>query len=155
MVTTEGQLVIRDERFCIISARFNEAIVDRLVEGAIDTLNRHGASDTQYDLVKVPGAFELPLAARRIAKTRTYDGIIALGTVIRGATPHFDFVCSECASGLNKVSLEFELPIGFGVLTTETIEQAVERSGTKAGNKGVDAALAAIEMVSLLRQLNN
>ncbi len=154
MRTTEGQLVIRDERFCIISARVNESIVDKLVQGAIDTLKRQGASDTQYDLVRVPGALELPLAAQRVAKAGHYDGIIALGTVIRGATPHFDYVCAECASGLSKVSLEHEMPIGFGVLTTDTIEQAVERSGTKAGNKGADAALATIEMVSLLRQLS-
>jgi 6,7-dimethyl-8-ribityllumazine synthase len=153
MNTSEGQLVIRDERFCIIAARFNETIVERLVDGAVDALKRHGADDTQIELVRVPGAMELPLAAQSVAKSRRCDGIIALGTVIRGATPHFDYVCGECASGLTRVSLQFELPIGFGVLTTDTIEQALERSGTKAGNKGVDAALTAIEMVSLLRQL--
>lgn len=153
MKSTEGQLVVRDERFCIIAARFNETIVDRLVQGSVDALKRHGADETQIDIVRVPGAVELPLAAQRVAKTRQYDGIIALGTVIRGATPHFDYVCSECASGLTRVSLEHDIPIGFGVLTTENIEQALERSGTKAGNKGVDAALTTIEMVSLLRQI--
>ena len=153
MKTIEGQLVIHDERICVIAARFNETIVERLVHGAIDTLKRHGADETQIELVRVPGAIELPLVAQRVAKSRQFDGIVALGTVIRGATPHFDYVCSECASGLNKVSLEFDIPIGFGVLTTETIEQALERSGTKAGNKGADAALTTIEMISLLRQL--
>jgi len=153
MKSIEGQLVVRDERFCIIAARFNETIVDRLVQGSIDALKRHGADETQIGIVRVPGAVELPLAAQRVAKTRQYDGIIALGTVIRGATPHFDYVCSECASGLTRVSLEHDIPIGFGVLTTENIEQALERSGTKAGNKGVDAALTTIEMVSLLRQI--
>jgi len=153
MKTTEGQLVIRDERFCIIAARFNDTIVDRLVEGAIDTLRRHGADDTQFEIVRVPGAMEIPLAAQMVAKTRQFDGIVALGVVIRGATPHFDYVCGECASGLTRVSLEFDTPVGFGVLTTDTIEQALERSGTKAGNKGADAALTTMEMVSLKRQL--
>jgi len=155
MQTTEGQLVIRDERFCIVAARFNQSIVDRLIRGALDTLTRHGAEESTIRLIHVPGAFELPLAAKRVAKTRQYDGIIALGTVIRGATPHFDYICSECASGLSRVSLEFDLPIGFGVLTCDTVEQAIERSGTKAGNKGADAALTTIEMVSLLRQLDS
>ena len=153
MKTTEGQLVIRDERFCIIAARFNDTIVDRLVEGAIDPLRRHGADDTQFEIVRVPVAMEIPLAAQMIAKTRQFDGIVALGVVIRGATPHFDYVCGECASGLTRVSLEFDTPVGFGVLTTDTIEQALERSGTKAGNKGADAALTTMEMVSLKRQL--
>jgi 6,7-dimethyl-8-ribityllumazine synthase len=125
------------------------------VQGAVDTLKRHGADESAIHLLRVPGCYELPLAAQRAAKTRQYDGIVALGTVIRGATPHFDYVCSECASGLSRVSLEFDLPIGFGVLTCDSIEQAIERSGTKAGNKGADAALATIEMVSLLRQLES
>jgi 6,7-dimethyl-8-ribityllumazine synthase len=155
MHTIEGQLVVRDERFCIIAGRFNDAIVERLIQGAIDTLTRHGADEGQIHMVRVPGAYELPLAAQRVAKTRQYSGIVALGTVIRGATPHFDFVCSECASGLSRVSLELDLPIGFGVLTCDTIEQAIERSGTKAGNKGIEAALATIEMVGLLRQLES
>ena len=155
MRTIEGQLVIRDERFCIIAGRFNESIVDRLVQGVLDALRRHGADDSRIDLVRVPGAYELPLAARQVAKSRQYDGVIALGVVIRGATPHFDYVCGECASGLSRVGLEFELPIGFGVLTCDTIEQAIERSGTKAGNKGSDAALATVEMVNLLRQIDS
>lgn len=125
------------------------------MQGAVDTLKRHGADESAIHLVRVPGCYELPLAAQRVAKTRQYDGIVALGTVIRGATPHFDYVCGECASGLSRVSLEFDLPIGFGVLTCDSIDQAIERSGTKAGNKGADAALATIEMVSLLRQLES
>jgi 6,7-dimethyl-8-ribityllumazine synthase len=148
-------MIVRDARLGIVAARFNEAIVNQLVHGAIDTLKRHGADDSQLSLVRVPGAFELPLAAQRLAKTRQFDGIIALGAVIRGATPHFDYVCAQAASGLSRVSLDHDLPIGFGVLTCDTIEQAVERSGVKAGNKGTEAALAVIEMVSLLRQLES
>lgn len=155
MPTIEGQLVVRDERFCVVAARFNESIVDRLIHGAIDALTRHGADESKIQLIRVPGAYELPLAVQRAAKARQYDGIVALATVIRGATPHFDYVCSECASGLTRVSLEQDIPIGFGLLTCDTIEQAIERSGTKAGNKGFDAALATIEMVSLLRQIDN
>ena len=155
MRTFEGQLVARDARFCVIAARFNDAIVENLVRGALDTLKRHGAAESAIDIVRVPGAWELPLAARRIARARQHDGIVALGAVIRGATPHFDYVCGECAAGLNRVSLEFDMPIGFGVLTCDTIDQALERSGTKQGNKGVDAALATIEMVSLLRQIGS
>lgn len=155
MPTIEGQLVVRDERFCVVAARFNESIVDRLIHGALDALTRHGADESKIQLIRVPGAYELPLAVQRAAKARQYDGIVALATVIRGATPHFDYVCSECASGLTRVSLEQDIPIGFGLLTCDTIEQAIERSGTKAGNKGFDAALATIEMVSLLRQIDN
>jgi len=155
MRTTEGQLIIRDERIAIIAARFNETIVDNLISGALDALRRHGAGDTQLQLIRVPGAYELPLAAQRLAKSRRVDGIVALGVVIRGATPHFDYVCSECASGLNRVSLEHDMPIGFGVLTCDTIEQAVERAGTKAGNKGADAAMATVEMISILQQLGD
>jgi len=155
MKTAEGQLIIRDERIAIIAARFNESIVDNLINGALDALKRLGADDNQLQLVRVPGAYELPLAAQRLAKARQADGIIALGAVIRGATPHFDYVCSECASGLSRVSLEYSVPIGFGVLTCDTIEQALERAGTKAGNKGADAAMAVIEMISLLQQLGD
>lgn len=151
----EGQLAVRDARFCVIAARFNESIVENLVRGALDTLRRHGTGDAAIDLVRVPGAWELPLAAHRVARGRQYDGIVALGVVIRGATPHFDYVCSQCAAGLSRVSLEFDVPIGFGLLTCDTIDQALERAGTKQGNKGVDAALAAIEMVNLLRQLGS
>jgi 6,7-dimethyl-8-ribityllumazine synthase len=153
MRTLEGQLNVRDARFCILAARFNDRIVEDLVRGALDVLKRHGIADTSVDLVRVPGAFELPLAAKRLARTRQYDGLIALGVVIRGATPHFDYVCGECAAGLARVSREFEVPVGFGVLTCDTVDQAIERSGVKHGNKGADAALAAIEMVSLLRQI--
>jgi 6,7-dimethyl-8-ribityllumazine synthase len=153
MRTLEGQLNVRDARFCIVAARFNDRIVEDLVRGALDALRRHGVADGAVDVVRVPGAFELPLAAKRVARARQYDAIIALGVVIRGATPHFDYVCGECAAGLNRVSLEFDLPVGFGVLTCDTVDQAIERSGVKHGNKGADAALAAIEMVSLLRQI--
>ena len=154
MRSIEGNLIVGDARFCVVAARFNESIVTRLLEAALDTLSRHGADDSQVHVVRVPGAFELPLAAREAARGRQYDAIVALGAVIRGATPHFEYVCGEAASGLSRVSLEYGLPVAFGLLTCDTIEQAIERSGTKAGNKGVDAALTAIEMVNLLRQLN-
>lgn len=153
MRTLEGQLTLRDAKFCVLAARFNDRIVEDLIRGAGDALRRHGIGDSAIDLVRVPGAFELPLAARRLARTRQYDALVALGVVIRGATPHFDYVCGECAAGLSRVSLEFELPVGFGVLTCDTVDQAVERAGVKHGNKGADAALAAMEMVSLLRQI--
>ncbi len=155
MEMIEGQIIVRDEKFCIVAARFNESIVENLIRGALNALNRHGASSSQIPVYRVPGAYELPLAVQRVAKTRQYDGIVALATVIRGATPHFEYVCNECAGGLSRISLDLEIPIGFGLLTCDTIEQAIERSGTKAGNKGADAALAAIEMVSLLRQIDS
>jgi len=154
MRTIEGQLAIRDARFCVIAARFNEAIVDRLTEGAVTTLERLGVESGEIQLIRVPGAFELPLAAQRAAKTRQYDAIVALAAVIRGATPHFDYVSGQCAAGLSRVSLDTDVPVSFGVLTCDSIEQALERAGTKAGNKGADAAMTAIEMVSLLRQLD-
>jgi 6,7-dimethyl-8-ribityllumazine synthase len=153
MRTLEGQLTVRDARFCILAARFNGRIVEDLIRGALDALHRHGVPDSAVDLVRVPGAMELPLAAKKLARTRQYEGLIALGVVIRGATPHFNYVCGECASGLSRVSQEFEVPVGFGVLTCDTVDQAVERAGVKHGNKGADAALAAVEMVSLLRQI--
>ena len=153
MRTIEGQLTLRDARLCILAARFNDRIVEDLIRGALDALKRHGIADSAVDLVRVPGAFELPLVARKLARTRQYDGLIALGVVIRGGTPHFEYVCRECAAGRNRVSQEFEVPIGFGVLTCDTVDQAVERSGVKHGNKGADAALATMEMVSLLRQI--
>ena len=146
--------MIRDERFCLVAARFNEGVVEKLIQGAIDTLTRHGAKESRIQLVRVPGAFELPLAVKRVAKSGSFDGIIALGTVIRGATPHFEYVCAECARGLSQVSLEFDTPVGFGVLTCDTLEQALERSGANAGNKGAEAAQAAIEMTGLLKQLD-
>lgn len=149
----EGQLVVRDARFAIVSARFNELIVAKLVDGAVDALRRHGAGENDIHHIRVPGAFELPLAVRRLARSKRYDGIVALGAVIRGQTPHFEFVCNECAAGLSRVSQEFEIPIGFGVLTCDTVDQALDRAGSKSGNKGADSALATLEMVNLLRQL--
>jgi 6,7-dimethyl-8-ribityllumazine synthase len=152
--TLEGGFAPQGATFAIAAARFNAYIVDSLVDGAVDALTRHGVATSDITLVKVPGCYELPLAVKRLAKTGNYSGIIALGTVIRGATPHFDYVAGQCASGLNQVALETEIPVGFGVLTTDTIEQAIERAGTKAGNKGADAALTVLEMVNVLKQLN-
>jgi 6,7-dimethyl-8-ribityllumazine synthase len=151
--TIEGDFVVRDARFAIVAARFNSFIVESLVSGAIDTLLRHGIEESAIDVIKVPGAYEIPLAAQRLAASERYDGLIALGAVIRGATPHFDYVAGECAKGLAMVAMNHDIPVGFGVLTVDSIEQAVERAGTKAGNKGVDAALSVLEMVSLLRRL--
>lgn len=152
--TTEGDLVVRDARFTIVASRFNDFIVESLIKGAVDCLCRHGANETDIELVRVPGAYEMPLAADKVAARRNCDGIVALGAVIRGATPHFDYVAGECTSGLAAVSRQHGMPIGIGVLTTDTIEQAIERAGTKAGNKGEEAALAVIEMVNLLRKLD-
>lgn len=152
--TTEGELVARDARFAIVASRFNEFIVESLTKGALGCLRRHGVADTEIEIVRVPGAYEMPLAVDRIAGSRRADGIIALGAVIRGGTPHFDFVAGECVRGLSAASLKHGIPVGFGVLTVDTIEQAIERSGTKAGNKGEEAALAVIEMISLLRRLD-
>jgi 6,7-dimethyl-8-ribityllumazine synthase len=150
-----GNLNAVDAKFCILAARFNSFIVERLVEGAIDALVRHGIERDNIEIVRVPGAYEMPITAQRIARRDRYDAIIALGAVIRGATPHFDYVAGECSKGLAQVSLAEDLPVIFGVLTTDTIEQAVERAGTKAGNKGAEAAVSAIEMISLLRQLKD
>jgi 6,7-dimethyl-8-ribityllumazine synthase len=149
-----GDLVARDLRFAIVAARFNDMIVDSLIRGAVDTLVRHGASEKQIELVRVPGAFDLPLVVQRLAASKRCDAIIALGAVIRGATPHFDHVAGQCAAGLARASLETGVPVAFGVLTTDTIEQAIERAGTKAGNKGADAALCALELANLLRRLD-
>ncbi len=149
----EGDFQPGEVRFALIASRFNDFIVNHLVAGATDVLRRHGVSPEAIDLVRVPGAYEIPLAAKRLAASNRYDGLVALGAVIRGSTPHFDYVAGECVKGLASVSLEFDLPIGFGVLTVDTIEQAVERAGTKAGNKGAEAAMSALEMVSLLRKL--
>ena len=151
---TQGDLLARDLRFALVAARFNDSIVENLVRGAIDALLRHGASEKQIELIRVPGAFDLPLIVRRAAASRRFDAVIALGAVIRGATPHFDLVAKQCAAGLARASEETGVPVAFGVLTTDTIEQAVERSGTKAGNKGVDAALAALELANLLRRMD-
>lgn len=152
--TIEGELTVRGARFAIIAGRFNSFIVDSLVEGAIDALKRHGAKDSEILLVKVPGAFEMPLVAARLAAKKEFDAIIALGAVIRGGTPHFEYVAGECTKGLASVSAAHDVPVAFGVLTVDSIEQAIERAGTKAGNKGVEAAMSAIEMVNLLKNLN-
>jgi 6,7-dimethyl-8-ribityllumazine synthase len=151
--TITGDLGGQGSRFAIVAGRFNSFIVDHLVKGAVDTLQRHGVEAKAIDLVQVPGAFEIPLAAQRLAATKQYDAIIALGCVIRGATPHFEYVAGECAKGIAAVALKFDLPVAFGVLTVDTLEQAVERAGTKAGNKGAEAAVSALEMASLLKRL--
>jgi 6,7-dimethyl-8-ribityllumazine synthase len=152
--TLSGDLAARDLRFAIVASRFNEFIVDPLVRGAVDALLRHGASEKQIEIIRVPGAFDLPFVVRRVAASRKYDAIVALGAVIRGATPHFEHVAGQCASGLARASEETGVPVAFGVLTTDTIEQAIERAGTKAGNKGADAALCALELANLLRRLD-
>ncbi|HNW77500.1 MAG TPA: 6,7-dimethyl-8-ribityllumazine synthase [Candidatus Competibacteraceae bacterium] len=143
----------QDARFALVAARFNSFIVQSLISGAADALRRHGVADANIHLIWAPGAFELPLVAQRLAASERYDGIVALGAVIRGGTPHFEYVASECTKGLASVALEYDLPIGFGVLTVDSIDQAVERAGTKAGNKGADAAMSVLEMVSLLHRL--
>lgn len=149
--TIEGTFQNADARYAIAVGRFNSFVVESLVSGALDALKRHGVSDSNITIVRVPGAWELPLVAKKLVATGNYDAIIALGAVIRGGTPHFDFVAGECAKGLGVVSLDSGLPVSFGVLTVDSIEQAIERSGTKAGNKGADAAMVAIEMISVLK----
>jgi 6,7-dimethyl-8-ribityllumazine synthase len=154
--TIEGNLIVpKGARFAVVASRFNHFVVDRLVEGAVDALVRHGADPKNVTVVRVPGAFELPLVVRRLAASKKVDAVIALGAVIRGATPHFDFVAGEAAKGIGAAAAASDVPIAFGVLTTENIEQAVERAGTKQGNKGWDAAVSAIEMVSLGRALTD
>ena len=150
----EGDLIARDARFTIVASRFNDFIVESLLKGAVDCLCRHGANETDIEVIRVPGAYEMPLAVDKVASQRRCDGIVALGAVIRGATPHFEYVAGECTSGIAAVSRQHGIPIGIGVLTTDTIEQAIERAGSKAGNKGEEAALAVIEMVNLLRKLD-
>jgi 6,7-dimethyl-8-ribityllumazine synthase len=150
----EGELQARDLRFALIAARFNEFVVEPLLRGALDALRRHGVSEKQIEIVRVPGAFDIPIAARKLALAKRHDALIALGAVIRGQTPHFDYVAGECAGGIARIALESGVPIAFGVLTTDTVEQAVDRAGGKAGNKGADAALVAIEMANLLRRLD-
>jgi 6,7-dimethyl-8-ribityllumazine synthase len=152
--TVNGDLIARDLRFAIVASRFNDLVVDSLVRGAVDALVRHGAAEKQIDLIRVPGAFDLPFVVRRIAASKRYDAVVALGAVIRGATPHFEYVSSQCAAGLARAAEESGVPVAFGVLTTDTIEQAIERAGTKAGNKGADAALVALELANLLRRLD-
>ena len=151
MKTFEGQLTTSGEKFCIIISRFNDFIGAKLLSGAIDELKRHGVSDENIDIVKVPGAFEIPLAAQKFAKTGKYNALITLGAVIKGSTPHFDYVSAEVSKGVAHVALETGVPVIFGVLTTDNIEQAIERAGTKAGNKGADAAKTAIEMANLVK----
>ncbi len=151
--TIEGDFSATTARFSIVVSRFNGYIVEGLLSGAIDTLTRHGVNENNITVVRVPGAFELPLVVKKVVQKEDADAVIALGTVIRGGTPHFEYVAGECASGLARISLDAEVPVAFGVLTTDTIEQAIERSGTKAGNKGADAAMSALEMVSLMRNL--
>jgi len=151
--TTEGDLVVRDARFAIVAARFNEFIVESLIRGALRCLRQHGANDADIEIVRVPGAFEMPLAVEKVAAARRVDGIIALGAVIRGGTPHFEYVAGECVKGITAAGQRHGVPVGHGVLTVDTIEQAIERAGTKAGNKGAEATLAVIEMVNLLRKL--
>lgn len=150
----EGELLAGDLRFAIIAARFNDFVVEPLVRGALDALKRHGTLERQIDIVRVPGAFDIPVAARKLALSRRYDALIALGAVIRGGTPHFDYVAGECAAGIARVALESGVPVAFGVLTTDSVEQAAERAGGKVGNKGADAALVALEMANLLRRLD-
>ncbi|MGA7878637.1 MAG: 6,7-dimethyl-8-ribityllumazine synthase [Desulfoferrobacter sp.] len=153
MTIFEGKLLAKDLRFGIIVSRFNDFICDRLLGGAIDALKRSGADEGSIDVYKVPGAFEIPLIAKKVAEAKLYDAVICLGAVIRGATPHFDYVANEVSKGIASVSLETGVPISFGVLTTDTLEQAIERAGSKAGNKGWEAALAAIEMTNLIKHL--
>ena len=153
MKTIEGDFSAVTARFGIVVARFNGFVVEELVKGAVDALKRHGVNEANITIIRVPGAFEMPVATKKAVESEQYDAIIALGAVIRGGTPHFDYVAGECASGLSRVALESGVPVANGVLTTDSIEQAIERSGTKAGNKGADAAMSALEMVSLLRNL--
>lgn len=153
ITTIEGQFNDAQGNYAIVVARFNSFVVEALLDGAIDTLKRHGVSEANIRVIRVPGAFEVPLTVQKLAAQKKDDAIIALGAVIRGGTPHFDYVCAESAKGIGHVSLDSGIPVVNGILTVNSIEQAIERSGTKAGNKGADAALAAIEMVSLLRQL--
>ena len=151
--TIEGVLVAKDLKFAIVAGRFNEFITGKLIEGAMDALKRHGAADDAIDLAWVPGAFEIPLVAQKMAQSGKYDAVICLGAVIRGSTPHFDYVAAEASKGIAHVMLATGVPTIFGALTTDTIEQAIERAGTKAGNKGFDAAMSAMEMASLMKQL--
>jgi len=151
--TLEGQLVVSGKKFGLVTSRFNEFITGKLLEGAIDALTRHGVKEEEVEVAWVPGSFEIPYAAARMAKSGKYDAIICLGTVIRGDTPHFDYIAGEVAKGIAKIALDTGVPTIFGVITADTLEQAIERAGTKAGNKGRDAALAAIEMVNLFEKM--
>jgi 6,7-dimethyl-8-ribityllumazine synthase len=150
----QGELLAHDLRFALVAARFNDFVVELLIRGALDALKRHGVGEQQIDIVRVPGAFDIPVVARKLALSRRYQALIALGAVIRGDTPHFDYVAGECAAGISRIALESGVPIAFGVLTTDSVEQAMDRAGGKAGNKGADAALVAMEMANLLRRLD-
>ena len=152
MKVIEGNLVAQELRMGIVAGRFNEFIVSKLVGGAVDALKRHGVASEKIEVAYVPGAFEIPLVAKKMAESEKYDAVICLGAVIKGSTPHFDYVCAEASKGIASVAMQTEKPVIFGILTTDTIEQAIERAGTKAGNKGYDAAVTAIEMVNLLKQ---
>ncbi|WP_272699629.1 6,7-dimethyl-8-ribityllumazine synthase [Desulfovibrio sp. Fe33] len=151
--TIEGLLDAKGLKIAIVAARFNDFIVDRLISGAVDYLVRHGAAEADLTLVRLPGAFELPIAAQKLARSGNYDGIVVLGAVIRGATPHFDYVCSECAKGVAHSTMETGVPMGFGLLTCDSLDQAIERAGSKGGNKGVEAASAMLETIRVLEQL--
>lgn len=151
--TVEGDFLPGKGEYAIVASRFNSFIVEKLIDGAVDTLRRHGVKDSQITLVWAPGAYELPLLTKHVLAKGSYDAVIALGAVIRGGTPHFDFVAGECVKGLSQVGLDASVPVAFGVLTVDTIEQAIERAGTKAGNKGAEAAMGAIEMVSVINKL--
>ena len=153
MSTIEGMLTVTSEKFCIVASRFNEFITSKLLSGALDELKRHGASESNVDVIWCPGAFEIPLIAKKAAKSGKYNAIIALGAVIKGSTSHYDYVCAEVSKGVASVGLETEIPVIFGVLTTDNIEQAIERAGTKSGNKGADAAKSAIEMVNVIKKI--
>ena len=152
--TTQGELVVRDGRFALVASRFNDFIVDSLIKGALHTLRQHGAADADIEIFRTPGAFEMPVVVDKVAATRRFDGIVALGAVIRGGTPHFDYVAGECVKGIAAAGRSHGIPVGFGILTVDTIEHAIERAGTKAGNKGEEAAMAVIETVSLLRRID-
>ena len=151
--TVEGQLTAKGRKFGIVASRFNDFITKQLIDGCLDEFVRHGAEREKIELVLVPGAFEIPLIAQKLAKSKAFDAIVCLGTVIRGATPHFDYIAAEVSKGISKVSLDTGMPIVFGIITADTIEQAIERAGTKDGNKGRDAAMSAIEMANLISQL--
>jgi 6,7-dimethyl-8-ribityllumazine synthase len=153
MKIIQGELQAKGLKFAIVQSRFNDFITGKLLEGAVDALLRHGAKEEDIDVVKVPGSFEIPLAAKRLAQKGLYSAVICLGTVIRGATPHFEYVAAEVSKGVAHVSLETGVPVAFGVITSDTIEQAVERAGTKSGNKGWDAAMTAIEMAQVLKKI--
>ena len=153
MKKIEGDLVVKGSRFGIVITRWNSFVVESLLEGALDTLKRHGAEESNIEVVYVPGAFEIPLAVKKMAASNNYDAVITLGAVIRGGTPHFEYVAGECVKGMASSMMQYEIPVAFGVLTVDTIEQAIERAGTKAGNKGEEAALSAVEMVNLLRNI--